>query len=272
MKKILGILFLLVGILFVGLPIVGVFGFACADSNTVTASADDIYDPPIFDVPFDVEEQCWYITFPFNYVGLYYDYFTVSGPVVFKLYSDFRFEFLQYNNEELIPLASFSLDSTFAGDLPFYILNQSNNTVTLNNECYLSLTSTDGFPNSLPASVYFYSDSSNPSLIRFTVRTLTNQNYYITVRSRASYHIFSPSVAPWLTYDLNPYEESSMDYYWQGYEDGLNGVTISDYLNNSIDGFMDITLFGTDVSFGSILSIGFGLILMGIAIKVFLGG
>lgn len=267
MRKILFTLLVSCSLLLVFIPV----GACYFREIPISASADS-YDIPYFDVPYDFEEECWYITFPFNYVGLYYDYFTLSSPVVLKVYSDFSFEFIQYRNDELVILASFSTDKTFAGTIPFYVINQTNNTISLNQEVYLSATSTSGLPRGEPSDLIFHSNTTEPYSIYIDVVTDSNQSYVFRISGSSPYHVFTPFVAPFIHYDLQPFDDLSGSDYWIGYEDALNGVTIPDYLNNTIDSFMDITLFGSSMTFGGILSIGFGLILMGIAIKVFLGG
>lgn len=68
------------------------------------------------------------------------------------------------------------------------------------------------------------------------------------------------------------YHEGDINGFERGYADGIANLTVGDYLGNTVDSFMNITLFGTSVTFGTILSIGFGMILLGLAIKLFLGG
>lgn len=64
--------------------------------------------------------------------------------------------------------------------------------------------------------------------------------------------------------------------YSEGYDVGVNtkwkDISPFQVISNGIDEFFDTPLFGTSLKIGHILQIGFGIILLGFIIKVFLGG
>lgn len=77
--------------------------------------------------------------------------------------------------------------------------------------------------------------------------------------------------------DLNKYlyQSGFQDGYNRGYNKGVNekfsDITPWQYVVSGVNDFLSIKLFG-DVSISTILSIAFGCILLGFAIKIFLGG
>ena len=72
------------------------------------------------------------------------------------------------------------------------------------------------------------------------------------------------------------YDEGYEVGYRQGYDIGIN-ETLSDVtpwhvIVSGVNAFFGLSPFGTGVNMGVILSIGFGMLLLGFAIKMFLGG
>ena len=80
-----------------------------------------------------------------------------------------------------------------------------------------------------------------------------------------------------ISYDIGydeGYDRGESKGYIDGFEDAeeLYSTGVFGTLLSSVDSFMKIGVFGSTVTFGTILSISFGVILLGLAIKIFLGG
>lgn len=118
---------------------------------------------------------------------------------------------------------------------------------------------------------------SYPDYYPFGTRPSTSSLLY-----REVYHIIRPDDDNLYTdygYDIGydsgydvGYDSGSDAGYLEGVDASLGDITPWQYLVQQVDAFFNIPIFGSEVTFGTVLSIGFGLILIGIAIKIFLGG
>lgn len=304
MRKFLATLFLIFGISFVALP------FIPMGCDNVSALADEFYPTTRAVVPFYPSGMTFPAVLAFDY-NYGYGYITNENPYpvrknVSLIYTDglpYRETFVALDFDNPVNIAPYDLSINTWRQLSIlmlpYIYNNEewvraetvpNVYFSLRNK-YCTRCNVNRVDDlTFDTIYYFQSDTLNFSqgdcyiLFRCTY-TSSPPNLY-TFTTRLGNIMMSPPV------NLESYEDGydrgynigfgegveagRENAYDQGYSDGvsasLSDITPWDMLVQQVDAFFNLSLFGSSVTFGTVLSVGFGMLLMGIAIKIFMGG
>ena len=119
------------------------------------------------------------------------------------------------------------------------------------------------------AGIRYLYRTNTTTLFEFALTYSTSRGFSFTTDGFTSlFMTITPDLA---LLDLYTYEKGYNEGYYQGLLATAEEHTVWGVITSSIDSFLDIELFGT-LTIGNIVQIGFGIILIGFVIKIFLGG
>lgn len=284
MRKTLGILLLIAGIAFIGLPLLTLIGGSCLSACSVSASAEEVFttDNDVYDL---------YLPFPFAYYSTPQQ---SNAPIMVS--PDIRVTIRSnlHNSGEGIKIDVHHFNGShylitnlgYAEDLQFPFLNVALGsglipfTLQLRNE-YVNLPTEYTIDEisavrvrTLNFTVYYDFISFEDTLVSaFSLRMPdTSATSSFVTRSFTSNNTESIYRISQLRYDLADYQSAFDEGYKEGLKATLDDVNPFNVVLNTADNFLKVSPFGNDVTFGYILSIGFGVLLLGLCIKIFLGG